>query len=97
MKEMPSVSHQHAAGLEGAEQELVRIERDRILDPDRGHRALEAFAQGGKRAIGAVNVQPQPLFAAELRQRFDGVDRTRGHGAGAPHDAKRSEARVAIG
>ena len=75
-----AVADQHGARAVGQEQRLVRVERDAVGKLDAGEQRAALLAQGEQPAIGAVDVEPRVVTAAQggdLRQRIDraGVDR----------------------
>ncbi len=93
---MRAVAHEHAARLEGAEEELVRIERNGIREADGRHGVPEPGAERGEGAVGAVHVQPQALFAAQRRDILDRIDGARGHRACVGDHTEGPQARRAV-
>ena len=78
------IAHEHAAGFERRVEPLVRIHRDRIGLAQRAQARRRSRRLRRQRAVGAVDVKPQPVFAADrgdLRERIDGAGADRARGA----------------
>jgi hypothetical protein len=95
--EQRRLAHQQAADLVGLEQPLVRVEHQRVGALQPGQQRAGGRPQRGRRAVGAVHVQPQVLLGADVGQRVERVDRARARGAGRGHDAHRPAPRRAVG
>ena len=74
----------------------MRIERDRVGQRQRPEvgRSLRQRRRG--RAVGAVNVKPEPLLGADVGERLQRVDDARADAAGRADDEERQAAIVAV-
>ena len=70
------VADQRAAGLERRVEPLVRIDGDRIGEADAGEIGRRVLGRGGEPAVGAVDVEPDAVLAAD-RRRSPAADRPR--------------------
>ena len=75
--ERPPIPDQETARLEWCEQQLMRIERDRIGATAWQKLMAHARAQYEQPAIRGVDMQPQPVRLTELRQLVDRIDGAR--------------------
>ena len=66
--EQARLADQDGAGLVGLEQPLVRVDRQRIGALYPGQRLPARLAQRGGGSVGAVDVEPQSLCRAQVRQ-----------------------------
>src|SRR5439155_22519186 len=85
-----AVTDEKRAELDGLIQPLVRIERDRVGELHAGKRLTSALAETRKRAVCAVDVEPDSPLAAEVRQLFERVDGASCRGASFTHDPPRA-------
>ena len=88
-----AVADEQRADLDRLVQPLVRVERDRVRELDPGERLAAALGEAGERAVGAVDVQPHALLAADLRQLGERVHRAGSRRAGVGDDHQRRAAR----
>ena len=91
------VPHQHATCLHRHEQQLVRVERERVGPLDAGEQRCHRRRQHAEPPEGAIDVQPHLLAPAEIGERVDRVDGRRGDGAGVGHHAERRESGLPVG
>jgi len=82
------LAHQQAAEVEGLEEPLVRIERERIAQLEPGQRGAALRAEDRGSAEGGVGVEPEAVPAAERRERAEIVHRARAGGPGVGDDAE---------
>ena len=68
LRQEPPVAHEHASDLEGLEEPLVRIERERVRALDPRQREPAPVAEESAAAVGGVGMEPEPLGRAELRE-----------------------------
>ena len=76
---------------------FVRVERDRVGELHAGERLAAALAEAGEGAVGAVDVEPDAMLAADLRELAERVDRARGRGAGVRDHHERLPAAGEVG
>jgi hypothetical protein len=97
--ETTAVADQDAAALERLKQPLVRVEGHRVGALDAGQQRAAFRRQRGETAISGIDVQPEPLGGAHVRQPGQGVDgaRARRPGARAHRDRNPPGAAVSTG
>ena len=86
------VAHEQRAGAVGKEHALVRIERQRVGAGQAFERVAQVVAEREKCAVGAVDVVPQALARAEVRDLVERIDRAGVGRAGVRHHGKRQSA-----
>ena len=91
-----AVAHHQEAGVVGHLPPFVEIERDRIRVFDSGQPRRQLRRENAERAIGAVDVKPELLLAAQRAQRREIVDRADIHRAGRADHEERLQAGLAV-
>jgi hypothetical protein len=92
-----AVAHQQAAGIQGLEQPLVRVDHERVGELEPRQLSAAARRQRGRCTVRAIHVQPQALVIAEAPQRLQRVDCARARGAGRGDHACGEAPRRAVG
>jgi hypothetical protein len=80
VRQRRAVAHEQRPELDGLVEPLVRVEGDRVGELQTLERPAASFAETGERAVGTVDVEPEVVVAADLRQvaeRVDGACRRR--------------------
>ena len=77
---------EQAAEVVGLEEPLVGVEHQRVGQLDALQGAPAGLAERGRRAVRPVDVEPQALAAAQLRDLGKRIDRSRVRRAGVGHD-----------
>src|SRR4030095_10627099 len=77
-------------------QPFVRVERDRISQIEPGKHRPEVFDHRSRRAIRAVDVKPEIVFAGNAGDLSKRIDGARGCGSRATDNAKRFESFTSI-
>ena len=97
LAQVVGAAHQRAAGVDRDAEPLVRVERQRVgalhAPVARGQRRVE-HAEG---AIGAIDVEPEPLGGGDFGERVERVDRAGVHGSRRAHEQSRRRAGRAVG
>ena len=83
---------QQQRGVERREHPLVRVDHDRVGALPAGEQAAVLGGERHRAAVGGVDVQPEPLALADLRDRVGGIDARRRRRAQRRDDAERPPA-----
>src|ERR1017187_10455421 len=91
-----TVPYDQTSRLQRREQQLMRVERNRIGPAAGRGTILHSIAEDEQRAVCADHVQPQALSPTHIAYLVDRIDRPAVHGAGRRNYAERSRPRPAV-
>ena len=94
--QLVGIAREDASGLERRVEPLVRIDGDRVSEPQCLQIAWGSRNCGGERTVGSIDVEPGAKLAADLNDIEERIDDARAHRSRCPNHHQRPLSCAAI-